>query len=121
MDKHMYVLHSVIEYWEVYTMGAKGIGEEVMIPFMRTVKLEGLGRNCIPLQATFDNATMVNVIDLVLFATVKDQLKGVTTSTRVLCMVNRTLVPSGGTCTGWIGIGDARAEGTFEVFLGGGA
>jgi hypothetical protein len=71
--------HWVIEYWEVYTVGAKGIGEEVAIPFVHTVQLEGLGRNLIPLQATFNDATMANVIDSVLFATIKEQLTGVTT------------------------------------------
>jgi hypothetical protein len=117
----MYVPHSVIEYWEVYTMGAKGIGEEVAIPFVHTVQLEGLGKNLIPLRATFDDAAMVNVIDSVLFATIKEQLTGVTASTRVLRMANRTLVPSGGAWTGRIVIGDAKAEGTFKVFPSGGA
>jgi hypothetical protein len=89
----MYVPHSVIEYWEVYTVGAKGIGEEVAIPFVHTVQLEGLGRSLVSLLATFDDAAMVNVIDSVLFATIKEQLTGVTASTKILRMANGTLVP----------------------------
>ena len=117
----MYVPHSVIEYWEVYTVGAKGIGEEVAIPFVHTVQLKGLGRNLIPLQATFDDAAMVNVIDSALFAIIRKQLTGVTTSNKVLRMANGTLVPSGGAWTGQVVIGNAKAEGTFEVFPCGGA
>jgi hypothetical protein len=63
---------------------------------------------------------MVNVIDLVLFATIKDQLIGVTASTRVLCMANGTLVPSAGAWTGYVVIRGAKTEGTFEVFPSGG-
>ena len=114
----MYVPHSVIEYWEVYTVGAKGIGEEVVIPFVHTIQLEGLGRSLISFRVTFDDAAMVNVIDSVLFAMIKEQFTGVTALTN---MANGTLVPSGGTWTGRIAIGDATAEGTFEVFPSGGA
>jgi hypothetical protein len=117
----MYVPHSVIEYWEVYTVGARRIGGEVAVPFVHSVQLEGLGKKLVPLWATFDDATMVNVIDSVLFATIKEQLVGVTASTRVLRMANGILVPSGGAWTGCIVIGDAKAEGTFEVFPSGGA
>ena len=117
----MYVPHSVIEYWEVYTVGARRIGDEVAVPFVHSVQLEGLGKRLVSLQATFDDAAMVNVIDSVLFATIKEQLVGVTASTRVLHMANGILVPSRGAWTGCIVIGDAKAEGTFEVFPSGGA
>ena len=72
LDKCMYVPCSVIEYWEVYTVGSRRIGQEVAVLFMDTVQLEGLRRNHILLRATFDDTTMVNVIDSILFATIKE-------------------------------------------------
>jgi hypothetical protein len=117
----MYVPHSVIEYWEVYTVGARRVGDKVVVPFVHSVQLEGLGKRLVLLRATFDDAAMVNVIDSVLFATIKEQLVEATASTRVLRMANGILVPFRGAWTGCIVIGDAKAEGTFEVFPSGGA
>jgi hypothetical protein len=65
-------------------------------PFLNTIKLHSPQGEIIRLKSTFDDGTMVNVIDLQAFQDVKHCLKPLKRSNRILHMADGRLVPSTG-------------------------
>jgi hypothetical protein len=60
----------MINFFDMHSLGEKGDG----IPFEKGISLIGVNGELVALKATFDDCTMVNVIDKMAFEEVKNQL-----------------------------------------------
>jgi len=117
----MYDREFIFEYCDVFTVGARERTEDAARAFIHEVCLKGLSETQVQVIATFDDGALVNVIDSVIFESIRNKLLPLKVSKRVLRMANGALVPSGGTWIGHIIVGNVCAEGAFEIFLSSGA
>ena len=108
---------NIINFFDVYSVGEKGDA----IQFERVINLVGINGELVAIKATFDDGAMVNVIDMAAFEEVKNQLSKLQPSQKVMRMVNGALIPSNGSWSGVVAIGDVRTTGSFEIFASGGA
>ena len=109
--------NDIINFFDVYSVGENGDA----IQFERVINLIGINGERVAIRATFDDGAMVNVIDMTAFEEVKSQLSELRPSKKVMRMANGTLIPSNGSWSGVVVIGDVRTTGTFEIFASGGA
>jgi len=121
IDYCLYDSEFIFEYCDVFTVGARGRTKEAARAFMHEVYLEGSLKIRVRVIATVDDDALVNVIDTRIFEGIRNRLDPLVASKRVLRMANGTLVPSGGTWTGRVIVGNVCAEGAFEIFPSGGA
>jgi hypothetical protein len=108
---------NIINFFDVYSVGENGDA----IQFERVINLIGINGELIAIKATFDDGAMVNVIDMAAFEAVKNQLSELQPSKKVMRMANGVLIPSNGSWSGVVVIGNVRTTGTFEIFASGGA
>ena len=111
----MYDSLNMIECYELYNVG------NAVVPFEKEIMLVGVDKGLVGIRATFDDGTMVNVIDTKIFGSIKDLISPWRKSPKVLRMANGTLIPSEGTWTGTVVVRGVRAEGSFEIFPSHGA
>jgi hypothetical protein len=109
--------NDIINFFDVYSVGENGDA----IQFERVINLIGINGERISVRATFDDGAMVNVIDMAAFKEVRNQLSELQPSTKVMRMANGALIPSNGSWSGVVVIGDVQTTGTFEIFASGGA
>jgi hypothetical protein len=121
IDYCVYDPEFIFEYCDVFTVGARRRTEEVARAFIHEVCLEGLSNTRVRVIATFDDGALVNVIDTMIFDSIRNKLQPLMASKRVLRMANGVLVPSAGTWIGRVIVGNVCAEGAFEIFPSGGA
>ena len=119
MDFCMYELEFILEYCDVFAVGARSRMEDLAQAFIHEVCLKGSTKIQGCITAIFDDGALVNVIDTAVFKTIQDKLSPLQISKQALQIVNGTLFPSEGTWIGHVIIGDVWAECAFEIFPSG--
>ncbi|KIM88296.1 hypothetical protein PILCRDRAFT_3315 [Piloderma croceum F 1598] len=108
---------NIINFFDVYSVGENGDA----IQFERVINLIGINGELVAIKATFDDGATVNVIDMAAFEEVKSRLSELQPSKKVMRMANGVLIPSNGSWSGVVVIGNVQTTGTFEIFASGGA
>jgi len=94
--------------------------ESLVHPFVHPVGLEGETGSVVEIDGLFDDGAMVNSICKDTFVLKKDALGKLTTSEKLLCMADGTIVPSYGRWSGGVTLGGRTAKAAFEIFPSGG-
>jgi hypothetical protein len=107
---------NIINFFDVYSVGENGDA----IQFERVINLIGINGELVAIKATFDDGATVNVIDMAAFEEVKNRLSELQPLKKVMRMVNGVLIPSNGSWSGVVVIGNVQTTRTFEIFASGG-
>lgn len=108
---------------DVYTLDESGKPKktDTSSPFQTVACLRGPKGECVRFLAMVDNGAMINAIDSEAHSRIAKRLSPLQPSSRMLCMVDGSLVPSSGLWAGTFKWGPARVETNFEVFPSGGS